>query len=59
VKTIGRHSNDHMVSFYARTPGGFEVEYGWDGLQIDPASWTAGRLESPSLWGHRLLVARR
>jgi 3,4-dihydroxy-9,10-secoandrosta-1,3,5(10)-triene-9,17-dione 4,5-dioxygenase len=59
VKTIGRHSNDHMVSFYALTPSGFEVEYGWDGLKIDPASWTVRQLESPSLWGHRLLVARR
>jgi 3,4-dihydroxy-9,10-secoandrosta-1,3,5(10)-triene-9,17-dione 4,5-dioxygenase len=59
VKTIGRHSNDHMVSFYARTPSGFEVEYGWDGLKIDPATWTVRQLESPSVWGHRLLVARR
>ena len=25
--TIGRHANDHMLSFYARTPSGFLVEY--------------------------------
>ena len=26
--TLGRHSNDQMVSFYMSTPSGFEVEYG-------------------------------
>jgi extradiol dioxygenase len=25
---LGKHTNDHMVSFYAMTPSGFEVEYG-------------------------------
>ncbi|MFE3285799.1 VOC family protein, partial [Streptomyces sp. NPDC059233] len=29
ASTLGRHSNDHMVSFYAQAPGGFQVEYGW------------------------------
>jgi biphenyl-2,3-diol 1,2-dioxygenase len=27
--TLGRHTNDHMVSFYARTPSGFDVEFGY------------------------------
>jgi 3,4-dihydroxy-9,10-secoandrosta-1,3,5(10)-triene-9,17-dione 4,5-dioxygenase len=59
VKTIGRHSNDRMVSFYARTPGGFEVEYGWGARVIDPSSWAVAQIESPSIWGHRLLVEHR
>lgn len=51
--TLGRHTNDWMTSFYARTPGGFLVEYGWGGRHIDPASWKAERMDSgPSLWGH-------
>ena len=29
--SLGRHANDLMVSFYVRTPGGFDIEYGTDG----------------------------
>jgi 2,3-dihydroxybiphenyl 1,2-dioxygenase len=27
--TPGKHSNDHMFSFYFRTPSGWMLEYGW------------------------------
>lgn len=51
--TLGRHSNDHMTSFYVRTPSQFMIEYGWGGLVIDPATWQAVELtEGPSIWGH-------
>ena len=51
--SLGRHTNDFMTSFYARTPGGFMVEYGWGGRQVDPATWQAVEMRSgPSLWGH-------
>ena len=51
--SLGRHTNDFMTSFYARTPGGFLVEYGWGGRAIDPARWEAVEMTSgPSLWGH-------
>lgn len=51
--TLGRHSNDHMTSFYARTPSGFMVEYGWGGRSIDPATWEPFQCDhGPSLWGH-------
>jgi 2,3-dihydroxybiphenyl 1,2-dioxygenase len=51
--TLGRHSNDFMTSFYARTPSGFLVEYGWGGRSIDPESWTPVEMTcGPSLWGH-------
>jgi extradiol dioxygenase len=49
---LGRHSNDRMFSFYVRTPGGFEIEYGWGGLLIDDATWQVKRLALPSFWGH-------
>jgi len=49
---LGRHSNDRMVSFYVRTPGGFEIEYGWGGLLIDDSKWQVQRLPLPSFWGH-------
>ena len=37
--TLGRHTNDHMMSFYVHTPSGFFVEYGWGGRTIDPETW--------------------
>jgi len=54
--TLGRHTNDHMTSFYARTPSGFFVECGWGGRLIDPATWTPHEtFDGPSLWGHERL----
>jgi 2,3-dihydroxybiphenyl 1,2-dioxygenase len=51
--TLGRHTNDHMVSFYARTPSGFEVEYGFGARTVDDATWRVARHDAPSSWGHR------
>jgi 2,3-dihydroxybiphenyl 1,2-dioxygenase len=51
--TLGRHTNDLMTSFYARTPSSFMVECGWGGREIDPQAWQACELQNgPSLWGH-------
>jgi 2,3-dihydroxybiphenyl 1,2-dioxygenase len=51
--TLGRHTNDFMTSFYARTPSDFMIEYGWGGRTIDPAAWQpVERTDGPSLWGH-------
>lgn len=50
--TLGRHSNDHMVSFYVRTPSGFALEYGWGGRRVDDHNWNAEEVFGPSLWGH-------
>ncbi|MBA16898.1 MAG: biphenyl 2,3-dioxygenase [Sphingomonas sp.] len=51
--TLGRHSNDFMTSFYARTPSGFMIEYGWGGRSIDPTNWEPFECDyGPSLWGH-------
>ena len=33
--TLGRHTNDFMTSFYARTPSGFFVEYGWGAARLN------------------------
>jgi hypothetical protein len=56
--SLGRHTNDFMTSFYARTPGGFLIEYGWGGRTIDPASWQPAEMHSgPSLWGHERFQA--
>jgi len=51
--TLGRHTNDLMTSFYARSPSSFMVECGWGGREVDPATWQPFELkDGPSLWGH-------
>ena len=52
ARTLGRHTNDRMISFYARTPSGFEVEYGYGGRLVDDASWEPCELTATSSWGH-------
>ena len=54
ANTLGVHPNDRMFSFYARTPSGFEVEFGWGGRKIDDATWKAARYDRLSVWGHRM-----
>jgi hypothetical protein len=50
--TLGKHSNDHMTSFYLRTPSGFDIEYGVGGRIVED-SWVPTWFRSPSIWGHR------
>jgi 3,4-dihydroxy-9,10-secoandrosta-1,3,5(10)-triene-9,17-dione 4,5-dioxygenase len=50
--TLGRHANDHMVSFYVQTPGGFDIEYGTDGRTVDDSTWVSRETTTVSLWGH-------
>lgn len=52
TSTLGRHVNDDMLSFYMRSPFGFEVEIGFGGRIID-ASWTANEFVEGDIWGHR------
>jgi 3,4-dihydroxy-9,10-secoandrosta-1,3,5(10)-triene-9,17-dione 4,5-dioxygenase len=53
---LGRHANDLMVSFYVRTPGGFDIEYGTDGRTVDDASWVSRETTAVSLWGHAFVT---
>jgi 3,4-dihydroxy-9,10-secoandrosta-1,3,5(10)-triene-9,17-dione 4,5-dioxygenase len=50
--TLGRHMNDEMISFYVRSPGGFDVEFGTDGLTVDDDRWVARESTAVSYWGH-------
>jgi hypothetical protein len=51
--TLGRHTNDFMTSFYARSPSSFLVECGWGGREVDPDNWQPREYrEGPSIWGH-------
>jgi 3,4-dihydroxy-9,10-secoandrosta-1,3,5(10)-triene-9,17-dione 4,5-dioxygenase len=51
--TLGQHVNDKMTSFYLQSPGGFDIEYGWNGLVIDPARWIPTTSMTVSAWGHK------
>lgn len=50
--TLGRHTNDRMLSFYVRSPSGFDVEVGCGGIHVEEATWTTGEITAPSFWGH-------
>jgi 3,4-dihydroxy-9,10-secoandrosta-1,3,5(10)-triene-9,17-dione 4,5-dioxygenase len=54
--TLGRHINDKMLSFYMKTPGGFDIEFGCEGLEVDDHSWIARESTAVSLWGHDFTV---
>jgi 2,3-dihydroxybiphenyl 1,2-dioxygenase len=59
TRTLGRLTNDKAVSFYVETPGGWEIEYGWSGLQLDDEVAIVRQLAGPtSLWGHELVGGR-
>jgi len=51
---LGRHPNDWMTSFYARTPSDILIEYGWGGREIDEAAWQPEEMTTVgSYWGHQ------
>lgn len=52
--TFGRHTNDHMYSFYGITPSGFAVEFGCGSRDVD-RSWSVVRYDSISMWGHKFI----
>ena len=53
--SLGRHSNDMMVSFYMQTPSGFDLEFGYDGWQVDWSTFTKQESKIPSFLGACLL----
>jgi extradiol dioxygenase len=53
--SLGRHTMDSLVSFYLRTPTGFDMEFGAGGdeltddyVQLSPST--------PEVWGHKFLT---
>ena len=53
LRGLGRHTNDHMLSFYMGTPSGFDVEYGWGARTVDDSTWQVQWQTTGSMWGHR------
>jgi 3,4-dihydroxy-9,10-secoandrosta-1,3,5(10)-triene-9,17-dione 4,5-dioxygenase len=50
--TLGRHMNDEMISFYVKSPGGFDIEFGTEGLRVEDSTWVARESTAVSYWGH-------
>ncbi|MFD7569991.1 VOC family protein [Streptomyces sp. NPDC059810] len=51
--SVGQHTNDKELSYYARTPSGFEWEVGWNPLVIDESTWEPSTHQGISIWGHK------
>lgn len=49
---VGQHTNDRELSFYAKTPSGFEWEVGWNPLVVDETTWEPTTHQGISIWGH-------
>ncbi|WP_232281141.1 VOC family protein, partial [Novosphingobium nitrogenifigens] len=52
IMDLGKHTNDHVHSFYIRTQGGYGLEYGWGGRLVGP-DWQVRFYDQPMLYGHR------
>lgn len=49
---LGCHTNDRMVSFYTKTPSGFDVEFGFGARTVDE-NWSVAHHNTGSAWGHK------
>ncbi|OHU32928.1 VOC family protein [Mycobacteroides chelonae] len=50
--SIGQHTNDKELSFYAVTPSGFDWEVGWNPVVVDETTWEPTTYQGISIWGH-------
>ncbi|MBJ8343838.1 VOC family protein [Antrihabitans sp. YC2-6] len=50
---VGQHTNDRELSYYARTPSGFEWEVGWNPVVVDENTWEPTTHKGISTWGHK------
>lgn len=58
--TLGRHANDHMLSFYMMTPSNFMLEFGADGRTVqDWSRYSPFQSTVNSFWGHDFSVGQQ
>lgn len=50
--SVGQHTNDKELSYYAKTPSGFEWEVGWNPIVVDESTWKPTTHRGISIWGH-------
>ncbi len=51
--SVGQHTNDKELSYYAMTPSGFEWEVGWNPIVVDESVWKPTTHQGISIWGHK------
>jgi biphenyl-2,3-diol 1,2-dioxygenase len=51
--SLGRHTNDRTFSFYCATPSLFNIELGFDGVEVTP-DWVPQVYNRTAIWGHKL-----
>ena len=51
--SLGRHTNDRTFSFYCATPSLFNIELGFDGVEVTP-DWVPQVYNKTAIWGHKL-----
>jgi len=51
--TLGKHTNDQMISFYCAGPDGPQVEFGCGGVHIEDPRPATYEITKVSFWGHR------
>ena len=52
MNTLGKHTNDQMVSFYVYSPERYAIECGWDGLRVEDEHPTY-EITQGAFWGHK------
>jgi 2,3-dihydroxybiphenyl 1,2-dioxygenase len=50
--SVGQHTNDKELSYYAMTPSGFEWEVGWNPIVVNESTWEPTTHQGISIWGH-------
>ncbi len=51
MHTLGKHTNDRMVSFYVYSPEHYAIEVGYDGLRVETPVPTY-EITAGAYWGH-------
>jgi len=52
MNTLGKHTNDQMVSFYVYSPENYAIEFGWNGLVVTEEQPTY-EITHGAFWGHK------
>lgn len=52
MNSLGKHTNDEMISFYVYSPEGYAIEFGFGGLRVQGEQPTY-QITAGAYWGHK------
>jgi 3,4-dihydroxy-9,10-secoandrosta-1,3,5(10)-triene-9,17-dione 4,5-dioxygenase len=52
MNTLGKHTNDEMISFYVYSPERYAIEFGYGGLRVD-GQQPVYKITAGQHWGHK------